>query len=91
MANLTRGCFYADKLCVTPNYLATAIRQATGKRPDKLIDDYVMKEIRISLANFSNTISRISEDMGLPSPSFFGKYIKRMTGLSPRELRHQLY
>jgi len=79
--------FYADKLCLTPKYLSTVIRQTSGKTAGEWIDEYVMLEAKALLKSTKMTIQQISDELNFPSQSFFGKYFKRLDGMSPKEYK----
>lgn len=79
--------FYAGRLHLTPKYLSRALREKSGKTGSEWIEDHVMLEARALLKSTDKSISQISEDLNFPSQSFFGKYFKRRTGLSPLEYR----
>ncbi|NLJ42798.1 MAG: AraC family transcriptional regulator [Bacteroidales bacterium] len=79
--------FYAGKLNLTPKYLSKAIRQKSGKTGSEWIEDHVMLEARALLKSTDKSISQISDELNFPSQSFFGKYFKRLAGLSPMQYR----
>jgi len=79
--------FYADKLCLTPKYLSTVIRQTSGKTAGDWIDEYVVLEAKALLKSTKMTIQQISDELNFPSQSFFGKYFKRLEGVSPKVYR----
>ena len=79
--------FYANKLCLTPKYLSTVIRQTSGKTAGEWIDEYVVLEAKALLKSTKMTILQISDELNFPSQSFFGKYFKRLTGMSPKEYK----
>ena len=79
--------FYADKLCLTPKYLSTVIQQTSGKTAAEWIDEYVALEAKALLKSTNMTVQQISDQLNFPSQSFFGKYFKRMVGMSPRKYK----
>ena len=79
--------FYANKLCLTPKYLSTVIRQTSGKTAGEWIDEYVVLEAKALLKSTKMTIQQISDELNFPSQSFFGKYFKRLAGVSPKEYK----
>lgn len=81
--------FYAEKLFVTPKYLSQVIKDVTGHSAMKYIEDYVISESKALLSSTNMTIQQISDDMNFPSQSVFGKYFKRITGMSPKEYRNR--
>ena len=81
--------FYADKLCVTPGYLSTATKHATGKTVSEWISKYVVLEAKAFLTRRDMSIQQISYRLNFPNQSFFGKYFKKATGQSPNEYRNR--
>jgi AraC-like DNA-binding protein len=79
--------FYADRLCLTPKYLLKVIRDNSGSSAGEWIDNYVALEAKALLKSTNMTIQQISEELNFPSQSFFGKYFKRIVGVSPKEYR----
>ena len=82
--------FYADKLCITNKYLSTLLKQNTGMTALEWIERYVVLYAKSSLSSTSMTIQQISDELGFPSQSVFGKYFKRVEGISPRAYRQSL-
>lgn len=79
--------FYADKMCITERYLGTVIRQASGITAKEWIDKAVITNIKVMLRHGNLQVSQISDELYFPNPSFFCKYFKRLTGLTPQEYR----
>lgn len=82
--------FYADSLCVTSKYLTTVVKQISGQSVSKWIDMYLIDEIKSLLRNSNLTISEIASQLHFSNPSFFGKFVKAKTGMSPQSLRKAL-
>lgn len=79
--------FYAMKLKLTPKYLSKLIRDNSNKSVNEWINDYVLLEAKALLKSTNMTIQQISDELNFPSQSFFGKYFKRLTDISPKEYR----
>ena len=79
--------FYADKLCITSKHLSRVLREAGSKSANDLIDEHVAFEAKALLKSTNMTIQQISDELNFPSQSFFGKYFKRVTGMSPKEYK----
>jgi AraC-like DNA-binding protein len=79
--------FYAGKLNLTPKYLSQAIKSATGKSASDWIEDFVILEAKALLKSTNMTVQQISNELNFPSQSFFGKYFKRKTGMSPSDYK----
>ncbi len=82
--------YYADTLCVTPKHLSHVCKQNTGKTASELIDQYVLKDIRELMKDLSKGIQEISFELDFPNVSFFGRYVKRNLGMSPKAYRSSL-
>lgn len=80
--------FYANKLCITPKYLSKLIKENTGRSAGDWIENHVILEARAMLQSSDMTIQQIASSLNFPNQSFFGKYFKRATGLSPKQYRH---
>ena len=81
--------YYADRLHLSPGYLSTLIKNFSGKTAAEWIDDYVVLEAKALLKSTNMTIQQISDELNFPSQSFFGKYFKRQTGVSPKEYKNK--
>lgn len=79
--------FYADRLHISLGHLFSVVKRVSGKSPGEWIDDYITEEARALLKGTNLTIQQISYELGFPSQSFFGKFFKRVMGLSPTEYR----
>lgn len=79
--------FYADRICVTPKYLSKLVKEHTGRSAGEWIENHVILDARTMLQSSDMTIQQIAASLNFPNQSFFGKYFKRATGLSPKEYR----
>ncbi len=81
--------YYADKLSITPKYLSAVCKKTTGHTASFIIDEFVSKKISHMLVHTSLSIKEIANELGFPSIYFFGKYVKKNLGLSPRQYRER--
>ncbi len=79
--------YYADQLGITPKYLATICKKNTGKTASEWIREHVMVDIRYYLEFTEYSIKQVSDMLGFPNASFFGKYVKEHFGMSPAKFR----
>ena len=77
-------------LNVSPKYLSKVISKAGGKTAMQYIHDYTMEAILYRLKYTDLSIKEIVVDMDFPNISFFGRFVKSMLGMSPREYREKL-
>ncbi|MDD3108714.1 MAG: helix-turn-helix domain-containing protein [Alistipes sp.] len=80
--------FYADKMCLTSKHLSNVLKELTSKTASEWIDNYVILEAKVLLRNTGLTILQISENLNFANQSFFGKYFKQHTGISPTRYRN---
>ena len=81
---------YADQLNITAKYLTETVKEITGKNAGEMIDDIVILEAKYLLNNPKLNISQIADMLNFNDQSFFGKFFKRHTGLSPKRYRDSL-
>jgi len=79
--------FYAGQMCLTPKHLAKVIKETTGKAANDWIDEHVVLEAKALLKSTNMTAQQISDELNFSDQSFFGKYFKRYTGVSPRDYK----
>lgn len=79
--------FYAGQLAVTPGYLARVVKQVTGNTAGELIDNAVIIEAKLLLANPSLSIAQIAQHMEFSDQSVFGRFFKHHTGVTPTNYR----
>lgn len=77
--------FYAEKLNITPKYLSAVTIEYSGKNASKWIDEYVITKAKNLLREQRHSIKSVSMQLNFPSQSFFGRYFKRITGMSPKQ------
>ena len=81
--------YYAQRLCLTQRYLSTVIRQASGTPAKEWIDRALVTRIKVELRHSDKSAAQIADELHFANPSFFSKYFKRLTGMTPSEYRGQ--
>ena len=81
--------YYADKMFLTAKHLSTAVKEVSGKTAGEWIDSLVILEAKALLKSSEMSIQEISDELHFANQSFFGKYFKHHTGMSPKEYRKQ--
>lgn len=79
--------YYAEKLNITPKHLSAVAKETSGHTAGEWIDSYVVLEAKMLLNNSELSIQEISSRLNFANQSFFGKYFKHHTGMSPRSYR----
>lgn len=81
---------YADKLHITAKYLAAVCKTVTGKTPNQIKNEQIIREVKILLSNPNLSIKEIANILGFANPSHFGVFLRRNTGKSALELREEM-
>src|SRR5690554_5688059 len=82
---------YADQLNISAKYLTEVVKEYSGKNASEIINDLVILEAKFLLSKSQLSIGEIAERLNFSDQSFFGKYFKRQTGLSPKAFREADY
>ncbi len=81
--------FYADRLCLSLRYMGTLVKQVSGRSAKEWIDEALVTAIKVDLRHTTKPLKQIADEMEFPNMSFFSKFFKRMTGLTPMAYRHE--
>lgn len=79
--------FFADKLCITTRYLASIVRNIAHETAKDIIDRHCVQEIKTLLRTTNQSIQSISMELEFPDQSFFTRYFKKVTGMTPKDFR----
>ena len=81
--------YYASQLDITPRYLSLICKKRTGFNASKIIDSAVIRKAKVLLRQQGLSVLEVSERLNFVSQSFFGKYFKQRTGVSPSRYKEQ--
>ena len=79
--------WYADKMSLTSRYLTTTIRKVSGHTVSDWITRFVIKDAKYLLKHSEMTVQQVAYELNFPNQSFFGKFFKKHTGMSPGTYR----
>lgn len=79
--------WYADKMNLTPRYLTTTIRKISGFTVSDWIYRFIIKDAKYLLKHSDMTVQQVAYELNFPNQSFFGKFFKKQTGMSPGTYR----
>lgn len=81
--------YFANRANLTTNYFGDLIRHFTEKSPQKHINLHIIHTAKNRLRKTGHSISEIAYDLGFESPSYFTRFFKKQTGITPSVFRHQ--
>lgn len=79
--------FYADSLSITTRYLSSVVKSLTGITPKGIIDSRCIQEIKMQLRTTRDSMQEIAFRLDFPDQSFFNRYFKKHTGITPVDYR----
>lgn len=80
----------ADKVYLTPFYLSRLFKQKTGRSLSDYITERRVGAAKKMLADPKHKIHEVGERIGFESASYFARFFKKLTGLTPQEYRDSL-
>lgn len=83
--------FYADKLCITPQYLTRTIQEVNGQSARELLADHVVLEVKALLRDANLEIKDIVRQTGFSNQSSLSRFFRRYTGMSPTEYQRTIH
>ena len=81
---------YASQLNISAGHLSEVIKIQSGKPAIKHIHERLVLEAKRLLFHTSNSLKEISFDLGFSDASYFNRFFKRETGVTPAEYRTRI-
>ncbi len=78
---------YAAMLNLSAGYLSEVVKEQSGKPAIKHIHDRLILEARRLLFHTQQALKEIADTLGFADASYFSRFFKRETGLTPAEYR----
>lgn len=79
--------YYAEKMNISSKYLTNIVNQVTGHTPKIIIDQYVILQLKMHLKRTTQSIKEMAWEFHFADVSFFCRYFKKHTGLTPQQIR----
>ena len=70
-----------------PNYFIRAFKQKFGSSPIKFFNQLKLERAKELLQNTDKSMSEVAAEIGINDMSYFSRFVKQQTGLSPSEYR----
>lgn len=81
--------FYADRLCLSPKYLTTLVKQMSGSSVQQLVFKAITKKAISLITTTDRSIKEIADSLNFPNASAFGTFFKKQVGMSPVNYRQK--
>ena len=82
--------YFADKICLSPNYFGDLVKQETRKTAQEYIQLKMIAVAKERMLDPAGTIKRIAESLGFQHPQHFVRFFKRQEGCTPKEFRNRM-
>ena len=79
--------YFADKICLSPNYFGDYIKKCTGKTAQEYIHGKIIELAKEQMQNTNKSVSQIGFDLGFQYPQHFSRLFKQHTGQTPNAYR----
>lgn len=79
--------YYAAQMNISSKYLTNIVNQVTGHTPKTIIDQYVILQLKLHLKRSTQSIKEMAWEFHFADVSFFCRYFKKHTGLTPQQIR----
>ncbi len=79
--------YYAAQMNISSKYLTNIVNQVTGHTPKTIIDQYVILQLKMHLKRTTQSIKEMAWEFHFADVSFFCRYFKKHTGLTPQQIR----
>lgn len=80
--------YFAEKVCLSPNYFGDMISRQTGKTVSEYIQNKVIDRAKDLLLSTSQSMSEIAYCLGFQYPQHLSRMFKRIVGCTPNEFRN---
>lgn len=81
--------YFADKICLSPNYFGDMVKKETGKTPQEHIQAKVLELAKENIIETNQTVSQIAYTLGFQYPQHLCRLFKKHVGCTPNEYRQQ--
>ena len=79
--------YFADKVCLSPNYFGDLIKKETGMTAQEYIQNKIMDMAKEMLLGSGKSISQIAYELGFQYSQHFNRIFKKNTGYTPNDFR----
>lgn len=79
--------YFAEKVCLSPNYFGDLIKKETGKTAQEYIQNKIIDLAKELILGTNKNVSQIAYELGFQYPQHFNRIFKKTVGYTPNEYR----
>lgn len=79
--------YFADKICLSPNYFGDLVKSETGKTAQEYIQMKIVEMAKNAMLTPNLNTKQIADVLGFQQPQHFLRFFKREIGCTPKEYR----
>lgn len=79
--------YFADKICLSPNYFGDYIKKSTGRTAQDYIQSKVIDLAKEMILTTNLSVSQIAYELGFQYPQHFSRVFKNCVGITPNDYR----
>ena len=79
--------YFADKICLSPNYFGDLVKKETGKSAKEYIQLKMLDMAKENLLDPNKTVTQIAYLLGFQYPQHFVRFFKKYEGMTPSQYR----
>ena len=87
MEGLPTVKYFADRICLSPNYFGDLIKKETGKSAQEYIQNKIMDLAKEWILGTNKSVSQIAYELGFQYSQHFSRMFKKNVGCTPNEYR----
>ena len=80
--------YFADKICLSPNYFGDLVKQETGKTAQEHIRLRLINAAKERIADPARSIAEVAYELGFKYPAHFTRLFKNVVGCTPNRYRN---
>lgn len=82
--------YFADKICLSPNYFGDLIKAAIGKSAQERIQSKIVEMSKEAILNPCLNTKQIADMLGFQYPQHFLRFFKKQVGCTPKEFKNSV-
>ncbi len=79
--------YFADKICLSPNYFGDLVKAETGRTAREHIQLKIVEKAKSALFEPETSIKQVADLLGFQYPQHFLRFFKKEVGCTPKEYR----